>query len=290
MNVLDKDGNIIEKNVTSKKQKFLYSNIECNFFKRLLLKIFISKITAFIVNFYVKRFFSKIHIKKMVQKYQIDLNLFQKQKFCSYNDFFIRKYKKIIFDTNYNSFISPCQSNLSIYRIKNNMFYNVKNSLYTIDDILQNQKLAKEYEDGYCVIFRLAPQHYHRYIFVDDGIYKHPSVKIKGKFHTVNPISFKKFNVFKENQREYNILFTKNFGKIIQIEIGAMFIGKIVNYPKKFFSKGEEKGFFSFGGSTIIFLIKNNNVQFDSVFLKNTLNQSETQVNIGEKIGIKIIF
>ncbi|WP_334330771.1 phosphatidylserine decarboxylase [Candidatus Phytoplasma prunorum] len=287
MKIINRKGKIIKKEVSSKSQKFLYSNLEKNFLKRFFLKILISKIISFIFGLYAKTPFSKIHIKKIIKKNKIDLNLFEKQKFFSYNDFFIRKYKKIIFEKNNKIFISPCESNLNFYKIKKNNVYNIKNNFYSLNDLLKNNNLAEEYKNDYCLIFRLEPNDYHRYIFVDDGILKNQNVKIKGKFHTVNPISFKKFNVFCENYREYNILFTKNFGKIIQIEVGGLFVGKIFNHNYKSFKKGQEKGFFAFGGSTIILLIKKNIVKFDDIFFKNTLNKCETKINIGEAIGKK---
>ncbi|MGA0448006.1 MAG: phosphatidylserine decarboxylase [Candidatus Phytoplasma pyri] len=287
MKIINRKGKIIKKEVSSKSQKFLYSNLEKNFIKRFFLKILISKIISFIFGLYAKTPFSKIHIKKIIKKNKINLNLFEKQKFFSYNDFFIRKYKKIIFEKNNKIFISPCESNLSFYKIKKNDVYNIKNSVYSLNNLLKNKKLAKEYKNDYCLIFRLEPNDYHRYIFIDDGIFKNKAVKIKGKFHTVNPIAFKKFNVFCENYREYNVLFTKNFGKIIQIEVGGLFVGKIFNHKCQAFKKGQEKGFFAFGGSTIILLVKKNMVEFDDIFFKNTLNQCETKINIGDVIGRK---
>ncbi|CAP18235.1 Phosphatidylserine decarboxylase proenzyme [Candidatus Phytoplasma mali] len=287
MKIVNRKGKIIKKEVSSKNQKFLYYNLEKNFLKRFFLKVLTSKIISFIFGLYAKTPFSKLHIKKIIKQNKIDLNLFEKQKFFSYNDFFIRKYKKINFEKNNKIFISPCESNLSFYKIKKNDVYHIKNNIYSLNNLLKNKKLAEEYKNDYCLIFRLEPSDYHRYIFIDNGIFKHQAVKIKGKFHTVNPIAFKKFNVFCENYREYNVLFTKNFGKIIQIEVGGLFVGKIFNHPYKSFKKGQEKGFFAFGGSTIILLIKKNIVKFDDIFFKNTLNKCETKINIGEAIGEK---
>ena len=81
---------------------------------------------------------------------------------------------------------------------------------------------------------------------------------------------------------------TNNFGKVIQIEIGAMLVGKIVNNYNKEFKKLEEKGFFDYGGSTIVQLFKKNVIKIDEEIIENSKNDIETRVEIGMKIGEKI--
>ncbi|WP_244611445.1 phosphatidylserine decarboxylase [Candidatus Phytoplasma sacchari] len=281
--------NIFKKQkINNRKKFFLYSNLNKSFLKRILLKVLTSKIFSNILSFYFKSFFSKIHIRKTVRLNNINLELFKKTKFKSYNDFFIRKYKKISFSNDKSSFISPCEGLISIYPISNNSVYFIKNTKYHISDLLKNKELSEQYIKGYIVILRLRPFDYHRYIFVDNGIQNQKTYKIKGRLHTIKPIAFKYFNVFKENSREYTILETENFGQVIQIEVGALLIGKIHNYLVTKFEKGQEKGFFSFGGSTVILLIKKNIISFNTKILKNTSLNINTKVRIGEKIGIKI--
>ncbi|MBP3059343.1 phosphatidylserine decarboxylase [Texas Phoenix palm phytoplasma] len=275
--------------ITSLKQFFLYSRLEKSFFKRVLLKILISRIFTLISGIYLNSFFSKIHIKKTIKSHNINLNLFEKKKFNSYNDFFIRKYKKLFFSKNPDYFISPGEGEISIYSISSDSIYTIKDTRYHLSDILKNDELASSYKDGNLIILRLKPSDYHRYIFVDDGIIDY-NVQISGKFHTVNPIAFKYFNVFKENNREYSVLKTKNFSEMVQVEIGALMVGKINNHPIINFSKGQEKGFFSFGGSTILLLVKKNIVSFEREIYNNTLKNIETKVNIGQKIGKKIFY
>lgn len=282
-----------KKQIIKKKRKklnFWYSNLEKSFWKRLILRIMISRYFTFIFSLYFKTFISKIHIKKIVKQKKINLQLFEKQKFSSLNDFFTRKYKKIFFCKEQEIFISPGEGFVSISPIFPHSTYCIKNTKYHLSDLLKNNHLAEAYNQGYIVILRLEPEHYHRYIFIDDGIISHPSIKIKGKLHTVQPIAFNYFNVFHENSREYSILNTKNFGQIIQIEVGALMVGKINNHSIQNFHKGKEKGFFSLGGSTIILLVKPNIVNFEHYILKKTQENIETKINIGKKIGTKIIF
>ncbi|MDV3177781.1 MAG: phosphatidylserine decarboxylase, partial [Candidatus Phytoplasma australasiaticum] len=112
--------------------------------------------------------------------------------------------------------------------------------------------------------------------------------KIPAPTPTSNPLAIQYFNVFSENSREYTILKTLNFGEIIQIEIGALLVGKINNHSIISFKKGQEKGFFSFGGSVIVLVIEPNKIKFNQLILNNSLIGIETKVNIGETIGFKL--
>ncbi|MDO8064077.1 phosphatidylserine decarboxylase [Candidatus Phytoplasma bonamiae] len=269
-------------------QKFLYQDIHKKWWKRFLLRIFISRLFSKIFSFYFNSIFSRIHIKNIIIKHQINTSLFTKNSFKSYNDFFIRTYKKINFDASRSAFISPGEGQIRIFNINAESIFNIKNTSYHLNDLLKNDYLVQKYLHGFLVMLRLQIFDYHRYIFVDQGIQDEKHVKIKGRLHTVNPIAFKYFNVFFENSREYTILKTFNFGDIIQIEVGALLVGQINNHPIHSFQKGEEKGFFSFGGSAIVLLIESNKIKFNQLILNNSQVGLETKVNIGETIGFKL--
>ena len=76
-----------------------------------------------------------------------------------------------------------------------------------------------------------------------------------------------------------------NLGKVVQIEVGALLIGCIRNNNQKYFIKGEEKGYFEFGGSTIILLLKDN-VKIDEDIIEQINQGREVKVSIGERIGL----
>ncbi|WP_373375752.1 phosphatidylserine decarboxylase [Candidatus Phytoplasma solani] len=288
MKIVNLEGKIIKLNSASVIQKFLYTNLEKNFFKRLLLKILIIRPISWVVTLYWYTPWSRRYARKIIKIHQIALKSFEKTEFNSYNDFFTRKYKQIPISHNNYNFISPCEGKLSIYPIQNNSFYRIKDTNYSLGDLLKNKHLASEYQGGFLLVFRLEPHDYHRYLFVDEGKFVFQPQKIKGKLHTVNPIAFASFNVFKENTREYSVLQTKNFGQIVQIEVGALLVGKIKNHPCQTFKKGQEKGYFECGGSTIVVLVKKNVVAFDKRIIKHTQQNYETQIKIAEVIGTKI--
>ena len=95
-----------------------------------------------------------------------------------------------------------------------------------------------------------------------------------------------KYNFYNTNSREWTILNTNNFGKVIQVEIGALCIGRIKNQHETYiYKKGEEKGYFEFGGSTIVLLFKKNTIKLDEDIYKNSQENIETIVKYGERIG-----
>jgi len=283
MHIIYRNENKIEELKYSKSVKFLYNT----FLGRMILKImtnrFISKIGACFFNSRLSIFMKN----KVIKEKNIDMNKFVNIKYDSYNKFFIRKYidEYLNVDKTKNVFISPCDSKLMILKINENDTFKIKNSHYQLTDIIDNT-IISNYKNGYLLIFRLDVNDYHRYCYVDDGI-RDEYHYIDGILHTVQPIVYDKYKVFHRNAREWCLLKTNNFDDIIQVEVGALMVGKIVNDKNKVsFKKGDEKGYFEFGGSTILLFVKDNVIDFDDDILKNSKNGDETVVKYGERIGV----
>lgn len=260
---------------TSNSLKFLYNTI----IGRCILKVACSHFIANLYATYMNSRFSKIKIKKFIRKNGIDMSEYEDKNYKSFNDFFMRKIKSDKRKIN-SGLIAVCDSKLSVYKINDNSTFNIKNSKYTINELIRSDD--NNYE--YALVFRLCVDDYHHYAFPDDG--KVISTKsINGILHTVQPIAFKKNKVFTENARTITYLDCDNLGKVCYIEVGAMMIGKIVNEEVTTFKKGDEKGHFEFGGSTVILLIEKNKVEINETILKNTENDIETIVKMGDQIG-----
>ena len=258
---------------TNKSLKFMYNNI----FGRLLLKIATTKFIANIYALYMNSKLSKAKIKRFIKKNNIKMEEYKEKEYSSFNDFFIREIKdgkRIISD----EFISICDAKLSVYKIDEKSKFNIKNSIYTVEELIGENK---EYK--YALIFRLAVDDYHHYVFPDDGKVINKKC-IQGILHTVQPIAQKKYKVFHENTREITFLECNNLGDVCYIEVGAMLVGKIVNDDKTEFKKGEEKGHFEFGGSTVIMLI-NKEIKINEKLLENSEKDIETIVKLGQEIG-----
>ena len=157
-----------------------------------------------------------------------------------------------------------------------------------MSSFLVNPELAERYRGGTCLVFRLCVNHYHRYIYIDNGT-KGGNFFIKGRLHTVRPIALETVPVFKENCREWTVLHTENFGDVTQVEVGAMLVGKIKNHHDDGeIIRGEEKGMFLYGGSTIVMLFEEGRANVDLRFFEATDKGEETEVRLGERIGLKM--
>lgn len=261
--------------------KFLYHNV----LGRVLLKIIINPSISKIGGIYHDSRFSKLKIKKFIQKNHIDMNEFEEKDYHNFNDFFVRKIKnsKRPMPNSKTDFISPADSKLLVYKITKDLKLTIKDSIYTLNELLNQEEDLKDYKNGLCLVFRLAVDDYHHYCYPDSGTLVKKNF-IKGKLHTVRSVS-SCYPIYKVNQREYSILKTDNFDEIIYIEVGAIMVGKIVNLDKNKFKKGEEKGYFKLGGSTIVILLKENTIEIDKDILENSKKDIEVKVKYREKIG-----
>ena len=261
--------------------KFLYTSL----LGRLILKLINNRFISKIVGSYMNSKLSIRRINKTIKDNNIDMSLYEKKEYTSFNDFFTRRKKNIDFDKEKNHFVSPCDSKLLVIKLNKDSSFDIKGSRYNLKNII-NKDLTNEYSDGYALIFRLEVSDYHRYHFIDDGTLDNYNY-IKGKLNTVQPIAYNR-KIFHTNSREYTTLHTKNFGDIIEVDVGALLVGKITNNKDiKNYKKGDEKGYFEFGGSTIILFIKDKKVIIDNYILLNSTLGKETVVSCGEKIGIK---
>ncbi len=278
-------GDIVKKdNSQYAMLKSIYGNVFGRFFLRMATMPVISKTAGF----FLSTGLSRLIIKPFIKSNNIDMSEYRKCKYRSYNDFFTREIKpeKRPVDNDLSVLISPADGRASAYKINSDSVFKIKDSYYTVESILRSKSGAKHYKDGYCVIIRLCVDNYHRYSYVDNGTLG--SVKfIKGVLHTVNPEALNHYNIYKENCRECSVLNTEHFGKITCVEVGALMVGKIKNLHNTGykFKKGEEKGMFEFGGSTVVLFIEKDKVVLDEDLLKNTMEGYETAVNMGEHIG-----
>ena len=162
-----------------------------------------------------------------------------------------------------------------------------KNISYSLSELLQDDEIAKEYEGGTCLVLRLCPIDYHRLHFVDDGIAEKSNI-VNGNYYSVNPVALERIpKLYCQNKREWSVFHSKNFGDIIHVEVGATCVGSIIQTYKEntHISKGEEKGYFEFGGSTVVLFIKKDVVEIDEDILNHSKNEDEVRVLMGERIG-----
>lgn len=261
---------------------FLYNTV----LGRILLKlIFTKKWFTKLNSCFIKSRVSSLYINRFIKKNNIDMSRVEEKKYISFDDFFTRRLvDEAIKMDEVNNLLSVSDGKLMVYDIDDNLSIHIKNSIYTISELLKDDDIASWYKGGVCLVYRLTKDDYHHYYYFDDGdiIY---NKKIKGSLHTVMPIAHKKYKVYTENTREYDVINTKNYGKIVYMEVGALMISKINNDSGVSFKRGDHRGYFSFGASTIIVLFKKDMVKIDSDIL--SLNREGYEVKVGclEKIG-----
>ena len=210
---------------------------------------------------------------------------FEEREFTSFNDFFTRKIKQGKRTVSDDGVISPCDGLVSVYKIDENTNLTIKGREYTCAQLLGDEALANQFSDGTCVIIRLTVADYHRYCYIENGSIIKKKF-IPGVLHTVRPLACEERNVYKENCREYMVIDSSKLGQFIQMEVGAMLVGKIVNYDEQGeIKRGTEKGRFEFGGSTIALFFEKDKMSIDDEFWQNTNEGFETKVKYGEKIS-----
>lgn len=260
-----------------------------------ILEAFIKK-KAF-SNIYGKYCNTKLSRKKIqsfVKKYNMDISEFENNidDFKSFNDFFYRKLKSDARPVNNDpeKLICPGDGRLTVLEnIDIQNIVQIKGLNYSLEELIGDKNVALNYQGGLCLVLRLCPLDYHRFHFVDDGI---PDAvhKISGDYYSVNPVALNKIPaLFCKNKREWCTFHSKNFGDIIYVEVGATCVGSIVQTfsPGIKVLKGEEKGFFKYGGSTIVLFFKKDIIKIDEDIISQGILGFETKVKFGEQIGIK---
>ena len=193
-------------------------------------------------------------------------------------------------------------------KASNPLSLEIKGNLYSIEKILK-APCPEFLKGGTLLVFRLSLPDYHRYIFPARGKLLRTK-KIEGRLDSVRKEAAH-FKAFSENKREISLLELSSMGKILHVEVGAMLVGYIHNHvgckpsfdkvvechkekgniqfggknPLSYsFTAGEEKGYFSLGGSTIVELLSEK-IVIDEDLFENTNKGLETKLSIGERIG-----
>lgn len=262
--------------------QFLYHNA----FGRLLLKGLVRREVSQRARSLFCAPLSRLAIGPFICRMGIDMDDYQLGPYRSFNDFFIRQVKpsRRPVDREEGHLISPCDGKAAAYPIDARSVWHVKGNDYSLAALLSDEELAQRYEGGVGVVLRLSPDDYHRYCYIDDG---HMGERhfIPGKLHTVQPVAERE-QVLAVNCREYTLLETEHFGPVIQMEVGAVLVGKIVNYHENHrFFRGEEKGRFEYGGSTILLFFEKDRVRLHPQLFRSAQQGREVKVKMGQKIG-----
>lgn len=276
--------------------KFIYDNS----FGQMLAPMIASKSVSQLYGSYQDWPISSNKVPPFVEKFNIDLSIYKagsvpaekkENSYKTFNEFFIRE-----FEENKRNFINDektmpafCEARYYGHQeVNDNVQIPVKGKLLKSNDLLGGSKWSPTFDGGPLLIARLCPVDYHRYHYPLSGKTL-DSFQINGQYHSVNPLALTaKPEIFIVNERRASILETEKFGKLAYIEVGAAMVGKIVQShdEAKPHNRGDEKGYFLFGGSTVILLGEKGKWSPSEDIISNTANGIETYLHLGEEVAV----
>lgn len=238
-------------------------------------------------------------VPPFLKNFNIPIDQYQKGSFKenpietsykSFNEFFIREFQQgqRTFTPNDDEMGAFAEARYFGHKsMTDDLKIPVKGSMLRAVDLIGDPELAKDFIGGPLMIARLCPVDYHRYHYPDDGTTL-KSFTIPGDLHSVNPLALKyRQDIFIKNERRVSILETEHFGKLAYIEVGATCVGKIVQSfdESKPFKKGDEKGYFLFGGSTVVLCGEKEKWAPSEDMLANTKAGVETYIQLGDVVA-----
>lgn len=240
----------------------------------------------------VAPFIKKFNIK--MEDYLPEDGRSEKSPYSSFNQFFIRRFRpgrRPIVQAPHEMAAFSEARYFGYECVRDDETVPVKGFNLQPKALLANTKWEKTFEDGPLLLARLCPVDYHRYHYPDDGSIV-DDYRVSGLYHSVNPLALKqKQDILITNERHVTIIDTVNFGKLAYIEVGAICVGKIIQSKPldkgRAFARGEEKGYFLFGGSTVIVVGEKGKWKPSADILENTKKGMETYLHLGMTVASK---
>ncbi len=240
-------------------------------------------------------------VRPFIEKFDIAIDEYEpgtlaaddiRDSYATFNEFFIRKLRPTARAVVSGASRMPAFAEARYVghsRVTRDTVFPVKGKFLTAAGILGSGEIAKPFEGGPLLVARLCPVDYHRYHYPDAGrVLDH--FMVPGRFDSVNPLALKlKGDIFIANERQVSILDTENFGRLAYVEVGAICVGKIVQTHawKEPFLRGEQKGYFLFGGSTVVLLGEPGRWKPSADIEANTQKGIETYVRLGDEVALK---
>jgi len=235
---------------------------------------------------------SKAAIRPFIKKYSINTEEMARpvKSFRTFNDFFIRKLKPGArpIATDPNTIISPADgSALVMQNIDSNTLFPTKTVDLSAAKVLGDKNLAKTFEGGTAFIIRLAPWDYHRVHFPLTGVPGMPYT-ITGRYESVSPEVYKAgIQPLEINERHIIKFQSDKASTVAMVLVGALFVGAIVETyaPNKKYERGEELGYFEYGGSTMVMFFQKDTIHVLPEIVADSKEGKETPVKMGQVIG-----
>jgi len=230
---------------------------------------------------------SRRDIPSFIRRYGIDdsESEFPASDYVSLDAFFTRKLKAGTrpIDRDPLHLAAPAEGRVLAFAELPGGRLDVKGYTVDIDELVGG---LNGFKPGAGFIIRLAPCDYHRFHFPADCQASSPAL-IGRQLHSVHPIALRAGAPSFRNKRMVSRLSGSNCGHMLQVEVGALTVGSIIQtYECGSVHKGQEKGYFRFGGSTVILLTERGRVVPDEDLLDASEQGLETLVKVGTRIGL----
>lgn len=235
---------------------------------------------------------SREKVLPFIKDYELDADEFESSPndFRSFNEFFYRKLKPearpiapapdaAVFPADGRHLCVPDLSKCDGLFVKGQMF--------DLRTLVGDDALADRFKDGSLLLSRLCPVDYHRFHFPVAGI-PNDARLLNGPLYSVNPIALvQNIQILATNKRELTVLETDQYGQVLIIEVGATCVGGICQTysPGDEVAKGDEKGYFRFGGSSTITIFEKDRIQFADDLQEHSLHHRELYARIGDNLG-----
>lgn len=268
--------------------RWAYQDKGSGLLERLLFR---STLFSRLMGFYYDSPLSKGKIDSVIAELGIDRSEFaEPTDYASFNDFFIRRLKPETRPYSHDSktLVSPADGRVLVFpTLSEDLFAPVKGYPFSLRKMLPRH--AERYLNGALAIVRLCPSDYHRYHFPCAGSISHYE-DIPGALHSVNPIALASgADVFGANKRSNTLIETAQAGTVCYMEMGAFGVGSIVNTKREGrVEKMEEKGYFKFGGSTVVLIFEPGKIKFSEDLLANSAMGRETLVKVGQPLAFSL--
>lgn len=232
---------------------------------------------------------SRARVACFVERYGVDASEFAGplESYRTFNEFFSRKLKPGArpIDCRENAIVFPADGrHLAVADASSGGDFFVKGVRFDVAELLRDEALASRFSGGSMLISRLCPLDYHRFHFPCDGTPGAPRL-INGPLYSVSPIALRRRpSILWENKRIITVLRTPLIGDVLLIEVGATCVGSMVETfsPDLPVKKGDEMGYFRFGGSSFITLFEPGRVRFADDLLEHSAQRREVYARMGE--------
>jgi phosphatidylserine decarboxylase len=235
---------------------------------------------------------SRSKITPFIQAYGLDASEFLEspESFETFNEFFYRRLKPearpidpdpsaVVFPADGRHLVLPDLSSAgSVY---------AKDQSLDLDSLLPDPEFATLFRGGSMAISRLCPVDYHRFHFPVSGRVGDSSL-VDGPLYSVSPLALRRsLDYLFRNKRAWTLIESTYHGNVLMIEIGATFVGSIVETydASAGVPKGGEKGYFAFGGSCVVTLFEPGKIRFDPDLIEQSRQAVETYARMGERMG-----